>query len=126
MSAGGMRFVIPPFSVLVPGSRAHGERLSTSWPSWRRKAHDLDVKSRVHPHYKTKYHVGNLPAHDRALVQRGDVTLWLAPEAITTWTVAGVGKRGGQLQYSPAPHDFFGQPSARRRMSYVQGKTARG
>jgi hypothetical protein len=25
-----------------------------------------------------------------------------------------------------APHDFFGQPSARRRMSYVQGKTARG
>ena len=27
---------------------------------------------------------------------------------------------------SLAPHDFFGQPSARRRMSYVQGKTARG
>ena len=27
---------------------------------------------------------------------------------------------------NPAPHDFFGQPSARRRMSYVQGKTARG
>ena len=27
---------------------------------------------------------------------------------------------------TPAPHDFFGQPSARRRMSYVQGKTARG
>ena len=26
----------------------------------------------------------------------------------------------------PAPHDFFGQPSARRRMSHVQGKTARG
>ena len=26
----------------------------------------------------------------------------------------------------PAPHDFFGQRSARRRMSYVQGKTARG
>ena len=87
-------------TALVHGSRAHGERLSTSWPSWRRKAHDLDVKSRVHPNYKTKYHVGNWPAYDRALVQRGDVTLWLAPEAITTWTVAGVGKRGGQLQYS--------------------------
>ena len=26
----------------------------------------------------------------------------------------------------PAPHDFFGQPSARRRMSHVQGNTARG
>ena len=25
-----------------------------------------------------------------------------------------------------APHDFFGQSSARRRMGYVQGKTARG
>ncbi len=58
------------------------------------------MKSRVHPTYKTKYHVGNWPAYDRALVQRGDVTLWLAPEAITAWTAAGVGKRGGQLQYS--------------------------
>ena len=37
---------------------------------------------------------------DRALVQRGDVTLWLAPEAIARWEAAGVGKRGGQLQYS--------------------------
>ena len=58
------------------------------------------MKSRVHPKYKTKYHVGNWPAYDRALVQRGDVTLRLAPEAITTWAAAGVGKRGGQLQYS--------------------------
>ena len=58
------------------------------------------MKSRVHPTYKTKYHVGNWPEYDRALVQRGDVTLWLAPEAITAWPAAGVGKRGGQLQYS--------------------------
>ena len=29
------------------------------------------MKSRVHPTYKTKYHVGNWPAYDRALVQRG-------------------------------------------------------
>ena len=58
------------------------------------------MKSRVHPRYKTKYHVGNWPAYDRALVQRGDVTLWLTPEAIATWEAVGVGKRGGQLQYS--------------------------
>ncbi len=58
------------------------------------------MKSRVHPKYKTKYHVGNWPEYDRALVQRGDVTLWLAPEAVATWSAAGVGKRGGQLQYS--------------------------
>ena len=58
------------------------------------------MKSRVHPKYKTKYRVGNWPAYDRALVQRGDVTMWLAPDAIATWEATGVGKRGGQLQYS--------------------------
>ena len=58
------------------------------------------MKSRVHPRYKTKYRVGNWPAYDRALVQRGDVTLWLTPEAIATWEAVGIGKRGGQLQYS--------------------------
>ena len=54
----------------------------------------------MHAKYKTKYRVGNWPEYERALVQRGDVTLWLAPEAIATWEGAGVGKRGGQLQYS--------------------------
>ena len=71
-----------------------------AWPSWRPQEHDLDVKSRVHTKYKTKYRVGNWPAYDRALIQRGDVTLWLAPEAIARWEPAGVRKRGGQLQYS--------------------------
>ena len=85
---------------LVHGSRALGEPRSTSWPSWRQQVHDLDMKSRVHPKYKTKYHVGNWPAYDRALVQRGDITVWLAPDAIAAWEAVGVGKRGGQLQYS--------------------------
>ena len=58
------------------------------------------MQSRVHPTYKTKYRVRNWPAYDRTLVQRGDLTVWLAPEAIATWEAAGVGKRGGQLQYS--------------------------
>ena len=58
------------------------------------------MKSRVHLTYKTKYHVGNWPAYDRVLVQRGDIILWLAPEAVATWSAAGVGNRGGQLQYS--------------------------
>ena len=30
------------------------------------------------------------------------------------------------LVESPARHEFFGQPSARRRMSYVQAETRRG
>ena len=58
------------------------------------------MKSRVHPKYKTKYRVGNWAEYDRALVQRGDITIWLSPEAIATWEPAGVGKRGGQLKYS--------------------------
>ena len=49
---------------------------------------------------RRKDHVGNWPASDRALVQRGDVPLWLAPEAITPWAAAGVGQRGGPLQDS--------------------------
>ena len=58
------------------------------------------MKSRVHPKYKTKYHVGNWSAYDRVLVQRGDITVWLAPDAIATWEAVGVGTRGGQRQYS--------------------------
>ena len=85
---------------LVHGSRALCAPRSTSWPSWRRQAHDLDMKSRMHPKYKTKYHVWNWPAYDRALVQRGDITVWLAPDAIATWEAVGVGKRGGQLPSS--------------------------
>ena len=58
------------------------------------------MKSSVHPQYKTKHHVGNWPAYDRALVQRGDITVWLAPDAIATWEAVGVGTRGGQRPYS--------------------------
>ena len=54
----------------------------------------------MHPKYKKKYRVANWPDYDRALVQRGDVTLWLGPHAIARWETAGVGKRSGQLQYS--------------------------
>ena len=58
------------------------------------------MKSKVHPAYKTKYRVKNWSSYDRALVQRGDVTLWLSPEAIALSEPAGVGIRGGQLRYS--------------------------
>jgi hypothetical protein len=58
------------------------------------------MKSRVHPNYKTKYRVKNWASYDRALVRRGDLTVWLSAEAIATWKPAGVGKRGGQLKYS--------------------------
>ena len=33
-------------------------------------------------------------------MERGDLTLWLAPDAIAEWQTVGGGKRRGQLQYS--------------------------
>ncbi len=58
------------------------------------------MKSKVHPNYKTRYRVANWPAYNQALVRRGDVTLWLAPEAIAAWTPRRSGMRGGQRRYS--------------------------
>jgi Transposase DDE domain len=58
------------------------------------------MQSRVHPTYKTKYRVANWVSYDHALVRRGDITMWVSPEAIATWEPAGVGTRGGQRKYS--------------------------
>ena len=58
------------------------------------------MQSKVHPTYKTKYRVANWSAYNQALVRRGDVTLWLAPDAIAAWTPRRSGMRGGQRRYS--------------------------
>ena len=58
------------------------------------------MKSSVHPKDKTKYRVGNWSAYNRALVQRGDITVWSAPNAIATWEAVDVGTRGGRRPYS--------------------------
>ncbi len=58
------------------------------------------MKSRVHPKYKTKYRVGNWPEYERALVQRGDITLWISADAIDAWMPAPSGRRGGQRKFS--------------------------
>jgi hypothetical protein len=65
-----------------------------------RRDHTDGMNSRVHPTYKTKYRVANWASYDRALVGRGDVTLWMSPEAIATWAPTGAGTRGGQRKYS--------------------------
>ena len=69
-------------------------------PGLRPIAHNLEMKSRVHPKYKTKYHVRNWTSYERALVRRGDLTVWLSPDAIAAWEPDGGGKRGGQRKYS--------------------------
>ena len=67
---------------------------------WPRPAHDLRMKSRVHPKYKTTYRVGNWREYERALVQRGDVTLWLSADATDAWRPSPSGRPGGQKRFS--------------------------
>jgi hypothetical protein len=50
--------------------------------------HFLGMNSRVHPKYKTKYRVNNWSEYDRALVQRGEITLWMSEDAIEDWKPA--------------------------------------
>jgi hypothetical protein len=61
---------------------------------------DLGMKSRVHPRYKTKHRVGNWPEYDRALVQRGELTLWISADAIDAWKPVPSGRRGGRRKFA--------------------------
>jgi hypothetical protein len=58
------------------------------------------MNSRVHPKYKTKYRVTNWSEYDRGLVERGDITLWISPEAIQAWTAKPSGRRGAPQKYT--------------------------
>jgi hypothetical protein len=57
-------------------------------------------RSKVHPTYKTKYGVENWPAYDRSLVARGDLTLWITPDALDAWHPTPTGRRGVQPKFS--------------------------
>ena len=58
------------------------------------------MKSRVCPQYRTKYRVGNWRAYERALVQRGDVMLWLSADAMDAWRPSPSGQPDGQKRFS--------------------------
>ena len=62
--------------------------------------HSLGMKSRVHPKYKTKYLVNNWAEYDQALVRRGDITLWISEDEISSWKPAPTGLRGAQRKFS--------------------------
>ena len=62
--------------------------------------HAPGMKSRVHPKYKTKSRVSNWAEYDQALVQRGDITLWISEDAIASWKPAPTGLRGAQKKFS--------------------------
>ena len=65
------------------------------------------MKSRVHPTYKTQYHVQNWAASDRALVCRGDITIGLSPAAIAAWDPDGAGTRGAPRKYSDLARNWW-------------------
>ena len=58
------------------------------------------MESSVHPTYTTRYRVVNWRAYERALVRRGDVTLWLSPGARAAWRASPSGRPGGQQRFS--------------------------
>ena len=58
------------------------------------------MKSRVHPKYKTKYRVTNWAEYDQALVQRGNITFWITPDAIKAWTAKPSARRGAPRKYT--------------------------
>ena len=58
------------------------------------------MKSRVHPTYKTKYRVRNWASYERALIGRGNITIWVSRAAIAAWTPEGPRTRGAPPKYS--------------------------
>ena len=52
------------------------------------------------PRRKTIYHIRNWSAYDRALVQRGSLTIWISEEALVAWAYQGPRQRGAQFDYS--------------------------
>lgn len=52
------------------------------------------------PRHKAIYHIRNWAAYDRALVQRGSLTVWISEEAVQAWSYQGPPQRGAQFEYS--------------------------
>lgn len=49
---------------------------------------------------KARYRVENWSAYDAALGRRGDLTIWVTPEAIAAWTPPASSRRGRRARYS--------------------------
>jgi hypothetical protein len=49
---------------------------------------------------RVRYKVSNWPEYDGALRRRGDLTLWVTPEALAAWHPPGTGRRGRSHTYS--------------------------
>ena len=57
-------------------------------------------ESRRHKIEKARYKVTNWPEYNKALRQRGDITIWFTEEALAVWHPAKTGARGRPREYS--------------------------
>src|SRR5258708_4864444 len=57
-------------------------------------------QSRRHKIEKARYKVTNWPEYNKALRQRGDITIWFTEEALAAWHPAKTGARGRPQEYS--------------------------
>ncbi len=57
-------------------------------------------ETRRHKIPRARYRVENWSVYDAALRRRGDLTIWVTPEAIATWTRPCSGRRGRPQRYS--------------------------
>src|SRR3712207_3995733 len=55
---------------------------------------------RRHKIPRARYQVSNWPEYDRALQQRGSLTVWVTPEALAAWHPPKTGRRGRSCTYS--------------------------
>ena len=52
------------------------------------------------PPKKSAYRLSNWPEYNKALVQRGAITLWLDEQTLAQWYHQGLHSPGGVLRYS--------------------------
>ena len=57
-------------------------------------------EARRHKIPRARYKVANWPEYDRALQQRGSLTVWVTPEALAAWHPPRTGRRGRSRTYS--------------------------
>jgi len=57
-------------------------------------------EARRHKLPRARYKVTNWPEYDRALRQRGSLTVWVTPEALAAWQPPHTGQRGRPRDYS--------------------------
>src|SRR5215203_1310248 len=57
-------------------------------------------EARRHKFPRARYKVRNWPEYDRALQQRGSLTVWVTPEALAAWHPPRTGQRGRPRSYA--------------------------